>query len=97
MYRFVLLVFVACIVFDGICDCVRIAIIVATDATANQVKTAVSFFHTKLAYKVNYKKLSSIEDRRRPTHRVTALPRPHALDSVAVAGLDRAAPHASPR
>jgi len=41
-------------------------------------------------------KRSSIDDRGQ-THRVNALPRPHALDSATAAGLGRATPHASQR
>jgi len=41
-------------------------------------------------------KLSLIEDRGL-SDSITALPRPHALDSAAAAGLGHAAPHASPR
>jgi len=52
--------------------------------------------YPKLRSASTIKKLPSIGDRGQ-TDRVTTLPFPHALDSVAAAGLGRVAPHASPR
>jgi len=50
---------------------------------------------TKVA-KCSVNTLTTVEDRGQ-TDRITALPRPRALDSAAATGLGRATPHASPR